>query len=126
GSPSQTGAALFRRGPAKCRSRQFAETLSFPSRNHLAKGGFHSRTFDQGAVQSSSRAMRAQNASGPFAASPRNESSFRWAFFRKAAEGGYCSFSFKRLSIVALETTTANHPRPDPFPADGAGRVAAA
>src|SRR4051794_32678177 len=64
GSPSQTMAALLRRGPCKCRSRQFSATLSFPPTNHLANGGFHSRTFSHGCCHMSSRASRAQNFSG--------------------------------------------------------------
>jgi len=84
----------------------------------LAKGGFHSRTFDQGAIQSSSFAMRDQKAPGSFAASWRNVSFFKWVLFRKAAEGGYCSLSFSRLSIVALETTMDVPREPTPCPAD--------
>src|SRR5205807_495255 len=101
------------RGPLRCRSRQFADMFSFPPTNHFAKGGSHSRTFDQGAIQASPFAIRAQKASGSFAASSRNESSRSTAAFRKAAGGGYRSFSFRRLSMVALETTTPDHPRPD-------------
>src|SRR5207302_5070581 len=125
GSPSQTIAALFRRGPPRCRSRQFAETLSRPPTNHFAKGGSQSRTLDQGAIQSRVAAIRAQKASGSFPASTRKESSRTAASFRKPAGGGYCSFSLSRLSIVALETTTPDHPRSDPSPADDGGRAIA-
>src|SRR5438552_16343327 len=123
GSPSHTSAALFRRAPLRCRSRQFADMFSFPPTNHFAKGGSHSRTVDQGAIQASPFAIRAQKTSGSFAASSRNESSRATAAFRKAAGGGYFSFSFRRLSMVALETTTPDHPRPDPSPADVSGRL---
>src|SRR5256885_12566837 len=116
-------AALFRRGLGRVRSMQVADMLSFPPTNHLAKGGAHSRTFDQGAIQASSFAIRAQKASGSFAASSRNESLRSTAAFRKAADGGYCSFSFSRLSMVPLGTTTPGHPRPDPSPADVYGSI---
>src|SRR5206468_10416182 len=57
-------AALFRRDPARCRSRQFSETFSFPPTNHFANGGFHSRTFPHGARQTNSFASRVQNLAG--------------------------------------------------------------
>src|SRR2546423_13918669 len=116
-------AALFRRGPARCRSWHLADMFGFAPTTHFAKGGSHSRTFDHGAIHARSFAIRAQKASGSFAASSRNESSRATAAFRKAAGGGYCSLSFRRLSMVALETTTPDHPRPDPSPADVSGSI---
>src|SRR5262252_1630545 len=61
GSPSQTSAALLRRGPSRCRSRQLTEMLSFPPTNHFAFGGFQSRTFFHGLNHESSRANPAQD-----------------------------------------------------------------
>src|ERR1019366_7475793 len=57
-------AALFRRGPARCRSRQFSERLSLPPTNHFANGAFHSTTFFHGARQVSSRASLPKNLAG--------------------------------------------------------------
>src|SRR5439155_24056005 len=101
----QTIAALFRRGPPTCRSRQFAETLSRPPTNHFAKGGSQSRTFDQGAIHSRVAAIRAQKASGSFAVSARKESSRTAASLRKPAGGGYCSFSLRRRASGARDDT---------------------
>src|SRR5215208_1814800 len=56
-------AALLRSGPARCRSRQLAATLSCPPTNHLACGGVHSSTVFQGRIQSSARACSAQKPS---------------------------------------------------------------
>src|SRR4030088_188889 len=57
-------AAFLRRCPARCRSRQFSERLSFPPTNHFAKGAFHWRTFFHGARHLSSFASRVQNFTG--------------------------------------------------------------
>src|SRR6267143_6682341 len=57
-------AALLRRCPARCRSRQFSERLSFPPTNHFAKGAFNWRTFFHGARHVSSFASRVQNFTG--------------------------------------------------------------
>src|SRR2546426_337402 len=103
--------------------RPIADMFSCPPPNHFANGGSQSRTFDQGAVHAKSFAIRAQKASGSFTASSRNESSVVTAVFRKAADGGYCSFSFSRLSIVTLDTTKPDHLRPDPSPADVSPRI---
>src|SRR3989449_9365014 len=105
GSPSQTIAALFRRGEARCRSRQFCETLSWPPTNHLANGAFHWRTFDHFLIQTNSFARSDQYRSGSAAASRRTLGSWSHASLRNDFGGGYSSFSFRRLSIVALETT---------------------
>src|SRR2546422_5537264 len=106
GSPSQTIAALFRRGESRCRSRQFCETLIWPPTNHLAKGAFHWRTFDHFLIQTSSLARSAQYLSGSAAASRRILRSRTHASPRNDFGGGYSSFSLRRLSIVALDTTT--------------------
>src|SRR2546422_9785357 len=105
GSPSQTIAALFRRGESTWRSRQFCETLIWPPTNHLAKGGLHSRTFDHFLIQTSSFARSDQYRSGSASASRRTLRSRTHASLRNDFGGGYSSFSFRRLSIVALETT---------------------
>src|SRR5689334_15063036 len=69
-SPSQMIAALFLRGPVRCRSRQLNERLSFPPTNHLANGGLdQSRTRSHFLNQSSSDARSAQNLSGSSSAS---------------------------------------------------------
>src|SRR3989339_1673940 len=69
GSPSHISAALFRRPFFTCRSRQLYEALILPPTNHLAKGGFHSRTLSHFSNQSSSSANFDQNASGSLFAS---------------------------------------------------------
>jgi len=88
-------------------SRQFAETFSLPPTNHFANGARHSRTLDHGAIQSR-----------PLPSAPKGLGIFRALrvqrvvveerAFRKAADGVYRSFSFRRLSIVAPETTKVN------------------
>src|SRR5271156_3117073 len=64
GSPSQISAALLRRGPSRCRSRQLYAALIVPPRNHLANGKFHSSVLPNGLNQCRLRAHSAQNASG--------------------------------------------------------------
>src|SRR6266508_1978193 len=96
--------------------------LIAPPTNHRAKGGFHSRRVDHVRDQSNSFARSLQNRSGSFAASRENRSSRTQALPRNDAGGGYCSFSFSRLSIVALGTTIVRSPRTDARPADAAGR----
>src|SRR6185312_485895 len=57
-------AALFRRRPFKCRSRQFSDTLILPPTNHFANGARQVRTFVHGACHSSSPASFPQNFAG--------------------------------------------------------------
>ena len=111
GSPSQTIAARFRRGPLACRSRQFTDALIRPPTNHRAKGGSQSRTRSQGRLQSRRPASAAQKASGSASAVSYTRRSATTARPRNASGGGYCSFSRRRLSIVAPETTSAAPPR---------------
>src|SRR5437016_2429117 len=57
-------AAFVRRGPSRCRSRQFSETFSCPPTNHFAFGALQSSTCFHGLRHVSSFASRAKNFSG--------------------------------------------------------------
>src|ERR1700761_4268521 len=99
-------AALFLRGPARCWSRQFSETLSFPPTNHFANGSFHSKTFDHFLFQTSSAASRAQNLSGRLIDSSHIlrywASDWMRAFLENSLAGLKTRFSIRCDSILVL------------------------
>src|SRR5262249_11678930 len=64
GSPSQTMAALLRRGPARWRSRQLTLALMRPPSNQRACGSFQVSTLSQRLNQASDSACSAQKPSG--------------------------------------------------------------
>src|SRR5262245_45607937 len=96
-------AALFRRALRTCRSRQLTLTLSWPPTNQRASGEFHSRTFVQGLLHSSSRANDSQKASGSAAARSYTPGSFAIARVRQSADGAKTRPSFRRLSISGFD-----------------------
>src|SRR5687767_13677935 len=103
GSPSQTSAALLRRGPSMCRSTQLYDTLSFPPRNHFACGGFHCSTFFHGLNKwRSVLAWVAQNFSW-FLARPYTFGSLTTALRLNSADGLNFRFSVRRASISFMQ-----------------------
>src|SRR5262245_45564685 len=99
-------AALLRRGPDRCRSRQLALTLSCPPTNHLANGSFHSRTFVHGLAHASDFACSAQKACGSSLAFCHSASCsawlLTWAAFANSAEGGKERVSLRTLVMVEV------------------------
>src|ERR1043165_8755197 len=95
-------AALFRRQELMWRSTQFTETLSFPPMNHLACGGFHSRTLFHFLNHSSCEACSAQKLSGSRSARWRKPSSETRAAALKSAEGANFRFSLRSASISVV------------------------
>src|SRR5262245_26325 len=99
-------AALFRRGVARCASRQLYETFVCPPTNHLANGSFHSSTFVNGANQCSSLlASSPQNFSGLALAAAYSSSYFLASIsvrLTNSAVGGNLRSSCITVSICPL------------------------
>src|SRR6478672_1306679 len=99
-------AALLRRGPRRCRSRQLTETLSFPPTNHFACGGFQSRTWLQGDIHSSDLAWSSQNRSGLWpatysaAVAADREANSTVVGNRRCSESRVSSWSLMRSPLV--------------------------
>src|SRR5262245_43604912 len=100
-------AALFRRGPAKWRSRQLYARLSLPPMNQPATGGFQSRTWFHGSNQCSSLATSAQNPSGSFSARAYSASysaiDLHRAWLENSCAGLKTRVSLRTDSISAME-----------------------
>ena len=105
GSPSQTMAALLRRGPLRWMSRQLCATFVRPPVNHWASGSRHSSTSVNGRNQCNSVASLPQNAAGSVAASFQS----LWysarepirAWLANSSDGGKSRSSFMMCKIVS-------------------------